>query len=281
MNNYLTIDIGGTFIKVSLMEETYRILEEEAYNTQRDPEQFLQQLLTIVGKYKDKIKGIAACIAGFIDPVTGANTDFSVGEHFRAYNLKEELEKASNRPVILENDSNCALLGEMEDGAGKGYSNLALLTIGTGIGGAIAFDGKLYRGGHHKAGEAGFMIIGGLEQRQKAEATSQLVYQVSKALGQQVDGVYIFKHLDNAIIMKIYEEWIKKLAMVVGNTAVLLDPEVILIGGGICRQNRFIEDLRRMVYNSFPHLKEYTQIKACATGNTAGRIGALSLLLKA
>lgn len=279
MDRYLAIDIGGTFMKYSIMNGEYEVQEEGDISTGKEPEAFERQLLALMEKYKKTVSGIAVCIGGFIHPETGENTDFSVNSCFRAFNIKERLEEASGLPVVLENDSNCALLGEMVAGAGRESRNVLLLTIGTGIGGAIAIDGKLYRGGHFKAGEAGFMWTG----EKQAKATAALVRKASSALGKEVDGKYIFEHMDAGDeeagrIRAVYEEWLNRLAPVVGNSAVLLDPEVILIGGGICRQERFIRDLREKVYDKFSHLEEYTDIRACETGNLAGRIGALSLL---
>ncbi len=279
---YLTMDIGGTFVKYSLMDDGYRELEEGSERTKRDPEEFLAQLLTIVARYRESAGGIAACIGGFIDPATGENTDFSVGRNFVTYNLKREFEKASGLPVVLENDSNSAALGEMVAGAGKGLQNIGLITVGTGIGGAVVLNRRLVRGSHYKAGEAGFFRLGtgaGGEPLEYAAATSRLVKKVSAAVGGTVDGRYVFEHLDDPAVDAIYRDWLAKLAVIVGNMAVLLDPEAVLIGGGVCRQERFIRDLRAKVYSMYEHLEEYTRILACETGNLAGRIGALSLLL--
>ena len=280
---YLTIDIGGTFIKYSLMDEQFEVFDEGSVATKKDPEEFLAQLLAVADGYYGRIDGIAICMGGFIDPQTGENTDYSVGENFRAYNLKKVMEERFHLPVALENDSNCAALGELAAGAGKEYNNFCLLTIGTGVGGAIVWDKKLIRGSHFKAGEAGFCQVGLDKEAPNgythATATADLTARVGKAVGEKVDGYYIFGHLEEEKILEIYEEWLERLAVTVGNAAVLLDPEAVLIGGGVCRQERFIEDLRSRVYRIFPHLEEYTQIKACVTGNLAGRIGALSLLL--
>ena len=276
MKKYLAIDIGGTFIKYSVMEEDYRILEEGSISTKKEPKQFLEQLTSLAVEYKEKVEGIAVCIAGFINPETGENTDFSVGEHFRTYNLKEELEKVSGHAVTIENDSNCAALGEMVAGAGRNYKDICLLTIGTGIGGAIVMGGNLWRGSHFKAGEAGLMQIGG-ENSEYAGATSVLVRRVSQAIGKTIDGPYVFEHLSEPEVAMIYKDWLEKLSVVVGNMTMLVDPQVMLIGGGICHEPRFIRDLKAKVYEMYPHLSEYTEIKGCETGNQAGRIGALAL----
>ena len=104
-----------------------------------------------------------------------------------------------------------------------------------------------------------------------------LVKRVSKVAGKTVDGPYVFEHLLEPEIAAVYQDWLEKLSAVVGNMAMLLDPQVVLIGGGICQEPRFIRDLKAKVYELYPHLLEYTEIKGCETGNQAGRIGALAL----
>lgn len=277
MGQYLAIDIGGTAVKYSIMDEEYREYLQESQPTRKHPEEFLQQIKRIVDEYRNGVEGIAVCIGGFIDPATGTNTDFSVGENFRTYNLKVELEKYSNLPVLIENDSNCAALGEMVKGGAVGIKDFCIITIGTGIGAAIVVNGQLMRGNHFKAGEVGFMNLD--KGKSRAGAASVLVQKVSRLEGKPVHGYYVFEHLDKREIQDIYQEWIDNLAIVVGNMAVTVDPQVILIGGGISGQPRFLSDLRGSVYQKYERLEQYTEIRACATGNQAGKIGALYLFL--
>ena len=284
MKKYLAIDIGGTFIKYAIMDETYHVYEEREESTEKEPSLFLGQLVEIIGGCRGIINGIAICLGGFINPVTGENTDFSVGENFREYNLKETLSKIFGLPVLVENDSNCAALGELVTGAAKGCKDICMVTLGTGIGGAVIQNGQLYRGSHFKAGEAGLMHIGTLAAEGRlickgAGATSALVKNVSNAIGKDVDGVYIFNCLSEPAINRIYQDWLIKVSVVVGNMAVLIDPEKMLIGGAISKQKKFIEDLRIKVYSMYPHLAEYTDIVPCEQGNNAGKIGALYLLI--
>ena len=281
-DQYLAVDIGGTVVKYSLFHVSFEELEHGEEATEKEPKRFLEQIVAVAERYRGRIAGIGICMAGFIDPVTGENQDFSVGENFRAWNLKEELSGRMGLPVVLENDSNCAALGELAAGAGRGLSNLALLTIGTGVGGALVLDGRLIRGSHFKAGEAGLALLGkeaGGTGYVSAEATSALVRSVSAVVSRQIDGPYVFGHLEEPDIEAAYRKWLEPLALTTGNLAVMFDPEAVLIGGGICRQARFINDLRQRVYTLFPHLGQYTRIEACRTGNLAGRIGVLKLLL--
>lgn len=278
MKKYLAVDIGGTFLKCSLMNRDYQVLEEGEEPTLKNPEQFLEQIKMVVKPYQQEICGVAVCMAGFINPVTGENTDYSVGENFRKYNLKKELADIFKIPVMIENDSNCAAVGELVKGSGQNIQNFCMLTFGTGIGGAMIINGQLYRGSHFKAAEAGLVKLGHTStDLESAGATSALVRKVSLALEREVDGIYVFAHLDDPEISRIYRAWLDKTAMVTGNVAMLLDPEKMLIGGAVSHQPRFLTDLSEAVYCLYPQLKEYTKIEACRLGNQAGRIGALYL----
>ncbi len=192
MKQYLAIDIGGTYIKYSLMDPEYRVLHEGNTPTEKQPAEFLRQFMGIVKTYVDQISGVAICMGGFIHPVTGENTDFSVGANFRAYCLKEEINRYYPIPVVLENDSNCAALGEMVRGAGRDFRDICMVTFGTGIGGAIIINRELHRGSHFKSGEVGFTRVGlrdvdGNPAAEGAGATSLLVRKVSEILGRKVD----------------------------------------------------------------------------------------------
>ncbi|WP_312101363.1 ROK family protein [Lachnoclostridium sp.] len=280
MKKYLTMDIGGTFIKYSIMDEDFHEEHPKSVPTERDPEQFLKQLLLIIAENTEPIDGIAISMGGFIDPETGLNTDYSVGANFTRYNLKEKLYELTGYRVAVENDSNCAALAELHLGAGRDCKDFCMVTVGTGIGGAIIHNRELFRGRNFKAGEFGFSLIGKETKDSKwnykaAAATSTLVRRVSEALGQKVDGIYIFDHLDQQIIREIYEEWLEDLAIVIGNLAVCMDPEKVIIGGAISIRERFINDLKNRVYDIHQHLDKYTKIEACTLGNNAGKIGAL------
>ncbi|SHO44006.1 ROK family protein [Anaerocolumna xylanovorans] len=280
MSNYISMDIGGTFIKYGLMNNEFCEENPLVLPTEKNPERFLNQLIQIINERKAEADGVAISIGGFINPVTGHNSDYSVGNNFKAYNLKEELVKHTGLRVAIENDSNCAALAEMQLGAGRNCSDFCMVTLGTGIGGAIIHNRQLLRGRNFKAGEFGFTIIGREGHNRAydykaASATAVLAKRVSDLLGQSVDGNYVFDHLEDMRVKEIYEEWLEDLAMVIGNIAVSFDPEKVIIGGGISTRESFITDLQSRVYHIFKHLKEYVTIEACRLGNNAGKIGAL------
>lgn len=277
--NYLALDIGGTQIKYSLINKDLVEIEGTAniVTTKKEPEAFLKQILDICSLFQ--CNGVGISIGGFINRETGENKDYSVGKNFITYNLKKEIEEYKNLPVAIENDSNCALMAEMEIGNGKGLTDVSMITIGTGIGGAMAINGKIYRGHNFKSGEFGFMAVSYNEKMEYAGATSNLVKDVSRAINKEVDGKWIFNNLQEEEIKKIYDKWLYKLAINIGNVAVAFDFEKILIGGAISNNPIFMEDIVSKVYQLFP-LKEYTIIEKCFLGNDAGKIGGIINLLK-
>lgn len=275
MNKYLAIDIGGTFIKYGEYLEDGIELTNHKIATPKNPEDFIDMLTKIILVHQD-ICGVGISCPGFINPITGENTDFSVGENIKKYNLKAELNKRTNLNISVENDGKCAALAENWLGRGNTFKNFIVITLGTGVGGGIIINKKLYRGQNFKAGEFGFMMIG----KEDGEfiyppSTSRLVKWVSKELGKEVTGEYIFENYNDQIIQSVYQKWLERVAITIGNLAVSFDSEMVLVGGGISASDVFVEDLKNKTYSIFNHLKEYTLIDRCLLKNNAGKLGAL------
>ena len=284
---YIVMDIGGTFIKHAVMDENFNEELMGETPTEFEPEKFLAQLVSVIKSYGEGYGGVAISMAGFINPETGENTDYGCSERFTRYNLKEELAKQTGYRISIENDSNCAALAESVIGAGKGRSTICAMTVGTGIGGAIITDGKLFRGKSFKAGEYGFAIVGfekdeeGNTVPRYAKATSILSKRCSEALGRTVNGKQVMQLLDtNSTVKEIYDAWISDIAFCIGNVCVALDPEVFLVGGGISGSARFMADLKARTYGLFEKLDEYTEILPCSLGNNAGKAGALIIFFE-
>lgn len=284
---YIVLDIGGTFIKHSVMDENFNEERMGETPTEIEPEKFLAQLVSVIKSYGEGFGGVAISMAGFINPVTSENTDYGCSERFTAYNLKEELNRLTGYRISVENDSNCAALAESVLGAGKGRKTICAMTVGTGIGGAVITDGKLFRGKSFKAGEFGFALTGfdtdeeGNRVPRYAKATSVLSKRCSEALGREVNGKIVMELLDSEPPVKaIYDEWLTDIAFCIGNVCVALDPEVFLVGGGISGSKRFMDDLKARTYGLFEKLEEYTEILPCALGNNAGKAGALIIFFE-
>jgi len=281
MNNYIALDIGGTAIKYGIYNDNYEEISSGKVATIADPAEFLEQIITLVDELRNQfdVVGVAISIGGFIDPITGKNSDHTVGINFKSFNLKKEITECLGLTTEIENDANCAAIAEYATGAGVGIKDICVMTVGTGIGGALIADGKLWRGSKFRAGEFGLMYINhrletGEEKFSSANATSVLVRRVTDALGKVVDGEYIFANLDDAVIAPIYDLWVWELAMTAVSVMVCFDPELLLVGGGVSNQEIFIDDLTKKIHTLQPYLKDIP-IKACALKNDAGKIGAV------
>ena len=284
---YIVLDIGGTFIKHAVMDENFNEEQAGETPTEYEPERFLEQLVSVIKSYGEGYGGVAISMAGFINPETGENTDYGCSERFTKYNLKEVLAQRTGYRISIENDSNCAALAESVLGAGKGRSTVCTMTVGTGIGGAVITDGKLFRGRNFKAGEYGFALVGfekdedGNTVLRYAKATSILSKRCSEALGRQLNGKLVMELLDSEPKVKeIYDLWLADIAFCIGNVCVALDPEVFLVGGGISGSKRFMADLKAKTYGLFEKLEDYTEILPCSLGNNAGKAGALIIFFE-
>ena len=283
MDLYAVMDVGGTFLKYAVMTDGYEEVFEDSTPTPQGKNEFFDAIVDCIAlciKKYPSCKGIALSMAGFIDPVSGENSDYSVSEKFRFVNYKKELNRIFGLPVSVENDSNCASLAEIAVGAGKGCLDVCVMTIGTGIGGAIIHNGKLFRGKNFKAGEFGFSYVAkktgdGEREYVHASATAGLAKRVRAARGIEISGKTVYDHFDDPVIKGIYDEWVDDIAVLCGNIASMFDPEKLLIGGGISKNETFMRDLTSRIDSIFPELKDYTKVEPCLTGNTAGKIGAL------
>ena len=179
---------------------------------------------------------------------------------------------------------NCAGLGEYWKGAGKGSNSMVCLTIGTGIGGSVILDGKLLNGIGYTAGEIGYMDVNG-SYIQNIASSKYLVEKVQKekvekeGITDAITGVDIFelaKKGDEICIAGI-NEIISNLAVGVRNIIYLLNPEVIVIGGGITAQKEYLEEKIRKEVNDgmISDMFRKTRIELAQQGNQAGLLGAL------
>lgn len=275
----IALDIGGTFIKYGVYTVKCEKIFADKEATKVDEGSFFLQICKIIDRLMedfDGIAGIGISVPGFVDPESGENTDFSIPKGITSHNLKKELMEKYGCRVSIENDGNCAAIAERDFGEGKDLSSFVMVTVGTGIGGAIVYDKKLLRGKNFKAGELGFFVLG---SEKEIGATSVLVERVSRRLGKKVDGEYVISHVTEPSVKDIYQEWLSSLAMVIGNTAAVLDPQKVLVGGGISANPLFIDGLRERVFELFP-FKDYMEIVPCHFRNDAGKIGAVGVFLE-
>lgn len=292
MMYYICIDIGGTSIKYGVLSEKGEIFIDGTVSTKvTEKENFIlsdvkKLVRNILDEYKNyEIKGICISTAGVVNPEKGeiAYAGPTIPK-YTGTKIKEELEKEFSISCEVENDVNCAGLGEYWKGAGKGSKSMVCLTIGTGIGGSVILDGKLLNGIGYTAGEIGYMDVNG-SYIQNIASSKYLVEKVQKekeekeGITDAITGVDIFelaKKGDEICIAGI-DEIISNLAVGVRNIIYLLNPEVIVIGGGITAQKEYLEEKIRKEVNDgmISDMFRKTRIELAQQGNQAGLLGAL------
>jgi len=289
---YICIDIGGTSIKYGVLSEKGEIFIDGTVSTKvtekenfilSDVKKLVRNILDEYGNYE--IEGICVSTAGVVNPEKGeiAYAGPTIPK-YTGTKIKEELEKEFSISCEVENDVNCAGLGEYWKGAGKGSKSMVCLTIGTGIGGSVILDGKLLNGIGYTAGEIGYMDVNG-SYIQNIASSKYLVEKVQKekvekeGITDAITGVDIFelaKKGDEICIAGI-NEIISNLAVGVRNIIYLLNPEVIVIGGGITAQKEYLEEKIRKEVNDgmISDMFRKTRIELAQQGNQAGLLGAL------
>ena len=311
---YLGVDLGGTNIAIGLVNEKGEILRKESVPTKANRE--ADEIIKDMGALCKKLcadEGITvddiAC-AGIATPGT-ADHDHGVVIYannlpFADYPLAAKLTEYSGiKKVLIENDANAAAKGEAEAGASKGVNNSVMITLGTGVGGGIIIDKKVYSGFNYAGGELGHVVIEvdgapcscgrkgcweayssatGLINMTKAkmqETKDTALWQIAGTLD-AVDGKTAFiamKQGDKAG-KEVVDKYIKYLAAGLINMINIFQPEVIVIGGGICKEGEYLTKPLQAYIDREDYARSNarrTTVKIAALGNDAGISGAAML----
>ncbi len=307
---YMGIDVGGTTVKGIVIDQKGTIICENNVPTQIG-EQLADCIITLAdllvgatGKVYSSLVGVGVCSPGIIDSENGVIV-FSGNLKLKNYPLKALLEDKLGIPVKVGNDANGAALGEAKFGAGKGYKDSILVTLGTGVGGGIIIDGKIFEGNKGAGAEVGHMVIergghlctcgrrGCFEVYCSARAlTARTKWAMEEDTGSEMWKAYDYNTADGRTpfefmvsdrsARQVVEWYIKHLACGLANLANIFRPQIIMIGGGVAAQgSRLIIPLQKEFDNELFGGTDYAPVPiACATlGNRAGAYGAAALLM--
>ncbi|BCZ48819.1 transcriptional regulator [Clostridium gelidum] len=292
MRNFMVFDIGGSSTKWSIIDEAGEFNESGKFGCPSTAEEFFGELIKITSEMKVKhdVKGIAISAPGAVDSETGVIGGLSAIPYIHGPNFKEVLKKTTNLDVEIENDANCAALGECWLGAGKENKDLAFVVCGTGIGGAIVKDKKIHGGIHKHGGEFGYCsVICELDGEpkftswSKSGSTTALAKKVAKLKGleeDRIDGVEVFELCNKGDEIAIQEVNKYYFTMAVGiyNIQYTFDPEVIILGGAISEREDYVEEINKrldIMMNSGLEGTIKPVLKTCKYGNDANKLGAL------
>ncbi|WP_024655078.1 ROK family protein [Borrelia hispanica] len=297
MKHYIAIDVGGTNTKYSLADGGGNFFDKCEVKSGATADEQVDILVDIINYYKreDNVEGVAICIPGFVDP-RGLVIRVNAIKGFTNYPLKERLENLTGVNVEIENDANCVALAEKFKGNAIHSNDFIALTLGTGIGAGIFLNGKLVRGYSFMSGEIGFMITRGLDNNipfncrwESLASVAALRRRVASRLEMELDNVsgeYVFELADNGNIhvRNEIDYFFETLSFGIFNLIFVLNPEKILIGGGISSRS----DLISRIYDKLENLwslelariydndiRKLVKLEITKFNNDSGKIGAL------
>ncbi|MDO4710802.1 MAG: ROK family protein [Peptostreptococcaceae bacterium] len=285
MKKYIAIDIGGTKLKHGIIGEDGTFVEraEIASDAHKGGPHLVELVLGICREHlaKHTIEGIGISTAGMVDPDRG-EIIYS-GKQIPNYSgtkWKKIIEDAFGIRCEVENDVNCAGLSEALAGAGKGLSPCVCITVGTGIGACMILDEKIFHGASGSAFEVGYMNTGqGIYQ--DLASTTALVQNVADKLGiskGEIDGRWIFERAKegDAICNEAIDDLMEHLAFGIANICYVVNPKVVILGGGIMEQSEFLKPRldRAMEKMLLDLVRKNTEFTFAANGNNAGMLGA-------
>lgn len=304
------IDIGGTTVKMGLFQED-GILKEKWEIKTRTEENGKYILGDIADSVKENMKqneistenlsGIGVGVPGAVLNFSKVNECVNLG--WGSVDVAAQLSDAIGCPVRATNDANAAALGEIWMGAASDCKSAVMITLGTGVGGGIIVDGKIIDGSHGYGGEIGHMTVDPEDDRvcncgktgclELYASATGIVYETKKALA-QTEKESSLRSMDTITAKDIFDaakagdEFAKdqvkalgqKFALASGNIALMVDPEVFVIGGGVSKAGQILLDAVEEYYKKYTFGKAQESKFVLATlGNDAGIYGAASLML--
>lgn len=313
---YLGVDLGGTNIAIGLVDENFKIVLKDKVPTgasrptsdiMDDMAALCKSIVERAGITFDDVEYAGIATPGSVDPETGY-VRYANNIKMENYPIADELKKRTPlKKVLLENDANAAALAEAKAGAGKGYSDLVMITLGTGVGGGIVIGGKLYSGFNYCGAELGHTVIefggrpctcGRLGCFEAYSSATGLINMTKEKMIEYVDSL-MWELVDNNLnnvsgrtafdaskkgdkaAKEVVDLYIKYLACGLTNMVNIFQPQVLCIGGGVCGEGDYllkplIQTIRRCEYGAATQTN-FSQIKIAELGNDAGIIGAAVL----
>ena len=318
MAYYVGIDLGGTNIKAGIVDDQGKMLNKSSIKTNadrpcediiKDMGNLAVQVIAEAGLKKEDISAIGIGSPGTPDNEAGLLV-YAKNLPFVNAPMRKIIREVIDLPVYIDNDANCAAMAEAVAGAAKGAKYSVMITLGTGLGGGIVLDGKVYSGFNHAGAELGHVVI---EQDGKqctcgrkgcwetySSATGPVNMTKERLLEARANGVksliddmiegdinrvnarvaFAAMKQGDELGAKIVDEYISYLASGIANMINIFQPNVLSIGGGVCNEKDYLliplkEKVFAQTYSKDP--AKQTIIKIAEMGNDAGIVGAATL----
>jgi glucokinase len=310
---YIGVDIGGTQVKIGIVDEYGAVSSSNAYDVAFDSYDtpIIDTVTARLSEFMDRsklhysqISGIGVSATGQIDTKEGKVA--GAAGHIKKWegcNIREHIKRIYSGPVTVMNDANCAALAEQWIGGAKGLSDVVVITVGTGVGGGIIANSEIICGAAGGAGEIGHITIrnngrrcscgnrGCYEQYASVPALINMV-QLAKKAGKldssllaegEINGRVIFEAAGTGSYLDIIlDRWIDYVADGLIGIVHTFSPQIVLVGGGVSAQKeKFIDPLRLKVMSRvMPVYARTAKLEAATLGNDAGMVGAVYYCMK-
>jgi glucokinase len=300
------IDLGGTKMAGLLVREDGEVLASEERATPEQTDAILEDLAGLAASLRQPgVEAIGIGVAGMVDFATGA-MPFAPNLPLRDVPIRDTVAEATGLRCVVDNDANAAGWAERTFGAARGHDHVLLLTVGTGIGGALITDGRLYRGSHGFAGEIGHIVVepggpmcgcgnrGCWEQVASGQALDRLARQdverdahggiALAAAGAAVTGHHAAAaaRAGDQPARRIFADVGRRLGEGIAGLVNVLDPEIVVVGGGVAEEEDLLLEPARAAFWETVELRRgrpEVPLVPAMLGNEAGAIGAASLAL--
>ncbi|SMC37422.1 ROK family protein [Papillibacter cinnamivorans] len=311
---YIGIDVGGTNLAAGLVDQEGRLLasSKRKVNPSLGPEAIVSDILAVAlevleagGASREQVEWVGMGIPGTVDRASGVII-YTCNLPFLNTPVRKLFQSGWNIPVLLDNDANCALLGEVFCGAARGRESALVLTIGTGIGAGVLIDGRIFTGFNGAGTEVGHMVIetGGrlctcgrrgcwetyasatglkaLTREEMERSPESLMWRLSGGTLEGAGGrtAFLAAREGDEAARRVTEEYIRFLGAGVVNLVNIFQPEILCLGGGVSNEadESFLFPIRRIVERE-RYSKEVpqTEIVRAELGDKAGMIGAAFL----
>ncbi len=304
------IDVGGTAVKIGLFLENGEIVHELEIDTRKDNNG--EKILTDIGNTisdhmrdhnipKEEVLGIGLALPGPVDATGVIHKAVNLG--WGTFNVEEAMRDITGLPVYAGNDADLAALGEMWQGAAKGYINAVMITLGTGIGAGVISEGSVMSGHKGGAGEIGHIHVNDDEKEQCSCGNYGCVEQYSSATGivrmtrqmlkedhagtslNDTDtltskDVFDAAGQNDPLALSVVDRFGKHLGKAIGIAITVLAPDVVVIGGGVSKAGKMVTDAIDKYYRDYTfHVCKDVPVVLARLGNSAGMVGAARLVI--
>ena len=304
------VDLGGTTVKIAYFDEKGNLLSkwEIPTGTENNGSRILPDIAAAIDGYiqenqidRNDLLGIGIGVPGPVSPKGVVNKCINLG--WGVFNIQDALSELTGLPVKGGNDANVAALGESWMGGGKGFDNVVMATLGTGVGGGIIIEGKMVAGAHGAGGEIGHMVLNRDETETCGCGKKGCVEQYCSATGivrlakkhlQATDAPSALRSVEtltckdifdtakngDAQALAILEQVYAYLGEFLANICNVVNPEAVVLGGGVSKAGQMLLDGTKRYFDKYVfHAAANVTFALAALGNDAGAYGAFKLIL--